>query len=70
MIVILPTTTGYSVGVVPLRNEKTKKKALTGKTHQPPTRTLVGHLTRIRKWMRSPRRPLVYGDRLSKRYSN
>jgi hypothetical protein len=59
MIVILPTTTGYSVGVVPLRNEKAKKKALTGKAHQLPGRTLAEHLARIRKWMR-----------LSKRYAN
>jgi len=64
MIVILPTTTGYSVGVVPLRNEKAKKKA----------RSLAEHLARIRKWMRPPdvRRTVAEpsGDCLSRRYAN
>jgi hypothetical protein len=60
MIVILPTTTGYVIGTVPLRTTQAKKKALSGRAHVlSHKKTLGEHLARIRKWMR-----------LSKRYAN
>ena len=60
MIVILPTTTGYVVGTVPLRSANAKKKALSGHVHTLPHRkTFAQHVARIKRWMR-----------LSKRYSN